>query len=160
RRDRLIARAQPLAVARTRASAFALLHRMVADEDERDQRARKLDQRAAEIGDAQPAMRRGGLLRYFGSLSGSPTYHAAAPPRRAAGRARVGSGGALGDKAHRVNVSGRVMPAFICETCGSQFTPSDAPPPSCPICEDERQFVPPGGQRWTTLEALARRHFN
>jgi hypothetical protein len=52
------------------------------------------------------------------------------------------------------------MPAFICETCGSQFTPSDAPPPSCPICEDERQFVPPGGQRWTTLEALARRHFN
>ena len=52
------------------------------------------------------------------------------------------------------------MPAFICETCGSQFTPSDAPPRSCPICEDERQFVPPGGQRWTTLEALARRHFN
>ena len=52
------------------------------------------------------------------------------------------------------------MPAFICETCGSQFTPSDAPPPSCPICEDERQFVPPGGQRWTTLDALARRHFN
>jgi len=52
------------------------------------------------------------------------------------------------------------MPAFICETCGSQFTPSDAPPRSCPICEDERQFVPAGGQRWTTLDALARRHFN
>jgi hypothetical protein len=52
------------------------------------------------------------------------------------------------------------MPAFICETCGSQFTPSDAPPPGCPICQDERQFVPPGGQRWTTLESLARRHFN
>jgi glyoxylase-like metal-dependent hydrolase (beta-lactamase superfamily II) len=52
------------------------------------------------------------------------------------------------------------MPAFICETCGSQFTPSDAPPRSCPICEDERQFIPPGGQRWTTLDALARRHFN
>jgi hypothetical protein len=52
------------------------------------------------------------------------------------------------------------MPAFICETCGSQFTPSDAPPPACPIRQDERQFVPPGGQRWTTLEALARGHFN
>ena len=52
------------------------------------------------------------------------------------------------------------MPAFICETCGSQFTPSDAPPRSCPICEDERQFVPPSGQKWTTLDALARRHFN
>src|SRR5262249_18533988 len=39
-------------------------------------------------------------------------------------------------------------------------TPSDAPPRSCPICEDERQFVPPSGQKWTTLDALARRHFN
>ena len=52
------------------------------------------------------------------------------------------------------------MPAFICETCGSQFTPSDAPPPSCPVCEDERQFVPAGGQRWTTLDKLTRGHFN
>jgi hypothetical protein len=52
------------------------------------------------------------------------------------------------------------MPAFICETCGSQFTPSEEPPPACPICEDERQFVPPGGQRWTTLDKLARGHFN
>jgi hypothetical protein len=52
------------------------------------------------------------------------------------------------------------MPAFICEACGSQFTPSEAPPPGCPICQDERQFVPPGGQRWITLETLGRRHFN
>jgi hypothetical protein len=52
------------------------------------------------------------------------------------------------------------MPAFICATCGSQFTPSQAPPPSCPICEDERQYVPPGGQKWTTLDELAPRHFN
>jgi hypothetical protein len=52
------------------------------------------------------------------------------------------------------------MPAFICETCGSQFSPSDHPPPACPICDDERQFVPAGGQTWTTLEALAPRHFN
>ena len=52
------------------------------------------------------------------------------------------------------------MPAFLCETCGSQFTPSDQPPPACPVCQDERQFVPPGGQKWTTLDVLARRHFN
>jgi hypothetical protein len=25
----------------------------------------------------------------------------------------------------------------------------------CPICADERQYVPPGGQRWTTLDELA-----
>ena len=53
-----------------------------------------------------------------------------------------------------------VMPAFICQTCGSQFTPSQAPPPSCPICQDQRQYVPPGGQKWTTLDELAPRHFN
>ena len=52
------------------------------------------------------------------------------------------------------------MPAFLCETCGSQFTPADEPPPECPVCRDERQFVPPDGQRWTTLDVLARRHFN
>jgi hypothetical protein len=52
------------------------------------------------------------------------------------------------------------MPAFICETCGSEFTPSTEPPPRCPICEDDRQYVPAGGQRWTTHEAIARRHFN
>jgi hypothetical protein len=52
------------------------------------------------------------------------------------------------------------MPAFICETCGSQFSPSDQPPAACPICDDERQFVLPSGQKWTTLDALKRRYFN
>jgi hypothetical protein len=52
------------------------------------------------------------------------------------------------------------MPAFICNACGSQFTPSEQQPSSCPICVDERQFVPPTGQAWSTLEALTRRHFN
>ncbi len=52
------------------------------------------------------------------------------------------------------------MPAFICSACASQFAPSEQPPAECPICQDERQFVPPAGQSWTTLDALARRHFN
>jgi hypothetical protein len=47
--------------------------------------------------------------------------------------------------------------AYICIACGTQYQPSDNPPSSCPICEDERQFVPPPGQRWTTLPEL-RRH--
>jgi hypothetical protein len=47
------------------------------------------------------------------------------------------------------------MPAFICTTCGTQYPPADAPPAHCPICEDERQFVPPTGQAWTTQEKLA-----
>jgi hypothetical protein len=52
------------------------------------------------------------------------------------------------------------MPVFICNACGSQFTPSEQQPSGCPICVDERQFVPPTGQAWSTLDALARRHFN
>ncbi|HEX5829873.1 MAG TPA: hypothetical protein VFY16_02755 [Gemmatimonadaceae bacterium] len=46
------------------------------------------------------------------------------------------------------------MPHYICVTCGTQFSESPAPPPACPICGDERQYVPPSGQGWTTLPAL------
>ncbi len=53
------------------------------------------------------------------------------------------------------------MQAFICVTCGTQFPPSDAAPPArCPICEDERQYVPPAGQGWTTQDKLAIGHVN
>ena len=52
------------------------------------------------------------------------------------------------------------MPAYICTACGAQFAPAEAPPEHCPICEDERQYVPPRGQTWTTLPALAASHFN
>ena len=46
------------------------------------------------------------------------------------------------------------MPAYICRTCGVQHASSAQPPPHCPICEDERQYVPPQGQRWATLQEL------
>jgi hypothetical protein len=52
------------------------------------------------------------------------------------------------------------MPAFICNTCGTQYAPSDKPPAACPICDDERQYVTPAGQSWTTLDTLARRNMN
>jgi hypothetical protein len=45
----------------------------------------------------------------------------------------------------------------ICTACGTEYPPVPSPA-GCPICEDERQFVPPGGQRWTTLAELAREH--
>lgn len=52
------------------------------------------------------------------------------------------------------------MPMFICVTCGTQYPSSDAPPQTCPICEDARQFLPPTGQAWTTLERLRQTHTN
>ncbi|MDA8393541.1 MAG: hypothetical protein M0Z87_12265 [Actinomycetota bacterium] len=46
------------------------------------------------------------------------------------------------------------MPVWICEACANHFPPTPAPPATCPICSDERQWVPPSGQGWTTSEAL------
>ncbi len=50
------------------------------------------------------------------------------------------------------------MKCSICVQCGQQFTASAQPPPSCPICEDSRQYVRWDGQAWTDHEELARRH--
>jgi glyoxylase-like metal-dependent hydrolase (beta-lactamase superfamily II) len=46
------------------------------------------------------------------------------------------------------------MNGYVCRTCGVQHAPSSGPPSHCPICDDERQYVPPQGQRWATLEQL------
>jgi glyoxylase-like metal-dependent hydrolase (beta-lactamase superfamily II) len=53
------------------------------------------------------------------------------------------------------------MADWLCATCAVETTPivtdaGEEPPASCPICEDERQYVPPTGQRWTTLQRLQR----
>ncbi len=49
---------------------------------------------------------------------------------------------------------------YLCVTCGTQFAESNQPPARCPICEDERQYVHPDGQKWTTLEDLRASHRN
>lgn len=41
---------------------------------------------------------------------------------------------------------------WICATCGVE---RDGPlPVLCPVCDDERQYVVEGGQRWVTLDGL------
>ena len=50
------------------------------------------------------------------------------------------------------------MTRFLCATCSTQFADSDEPPARCPICEDERQWVPESGQAWTTLDELRATH--
>ena len=42
------------------------------------------------------------------------------------------------------------MPIQICNTCGTSYPDTLAPPAGCRICEDERQFVPPGGHAFAT----------
>ena len=41
---------------------------------------------------------------------------------------------------------------WLCATCGIEFEPEL--PAECPVCADERQYLPPGGQIWITLDAL------
>jgi hypothetical protein len=52
------------------------------------------------------------------------------------------------------------MRSFICKACGTAFPESEFPPETCPICTDERQFVPKSGQSWTTHDELAASHVN
>jgi hypothetical protein len=55
---------------------------------------------------------------------------------------------------------GALLRTPICVTCGTQFPPGEYPPPRCPVCEDERQYLPAGGQQWTDLDELRRSHHN
>jgi hypothetical protein len=52
------------------------------------------------------------------------------------------------------------MPEYICATCGTQYPERAAPPESCFICSDERQYIGWKGQTWTTLERLRSDHRN
>ncbi|TCJ12442.1 MBL fold metallo-hydrolase [Flaviaesturariibacter flavus] len=49
---------------------------------------------------------------------------------------------------------------FICNTCGCQYEAAALAPATCIICADDRQYVGPGGQRWTTLAAVNAQHRN
>ena len=42
---------------------------------------------------------------------------------------------------------------LICATCAVEY--DEPTPEDCPICSDERQYLPVTGQRWTTLGELA-----
>ncbi len=48
---------------------------------------------------------------------------------------------------------------YLCTTCGTQYGETAGAPEKCPICLDERQYVGPGGQAWTTLAAMRRQGF-
>jgi len=52
------------------------------------------------------------------------------------------------------------MPIHICSACGTSYPDTAQPPSRCLICDDERQYVPLGGQAWTTPARLASGHVN
>lgn len=48
--------------------------------------------------------------------------------------------------------------AKVCATCGTKY-PIDYRGSSCLICNDDRQYVPLDGQKWTTSFDLVEKHF-
>jgi len=48
------------------------------------------------------------------------------------------------------------MPVWSCAACAVEYPDTAAPPAHCPICEDERQYVPRSGQAWTSFDELSR----
>ena len=52
------------------------------------------------------------------------------------------------------------MPLHICKECCTSYADAPSPPLRCPICEDERQYVPRTGQAWTTPDELSAAHVN
>lgn len=47
------------------------------------------------------------------------------------------------------------MSNHICGACGIWYPTGSTPPAACPICEDDRQYVPRTGQHWLTPHDLA-----
>ncbi|MEQ4204187.1 hydrolase [Actinopolymorpha sp. B9G3] len=47
------------------------------------------------------------------------------------------------------------MTVWICATCAVEHSDTAQPPATCAICADERQYVLPVGQQWTSLDELA-----
>jgi glyoxylase-like metal-dependent hydrolase (beta-lactamase superfamily II) len=46
---------------------------------------------------------------------------------------------------------------YLCKACGTQFPESDEPA-ACPICNDDRQYVPADGQQWVTYDDVRSSH--
>ncbi|CAN5465748.1 MBL fold metallo-hydrolase [soil metagenome] len=47
------------------------------------------------------------------------------------------------------------MTLWSCATCGIEYADTPQPPAMCPICSDDRQYLPAGGQQWTTQSEIA-----
>lgn len=43
---------------------------------------------------------------------------------------------------------------YLCVTCAVEREATPTPGDLCPLCDDERQYIPRGGQQWTTLREL------
>jgi hypothetical protein len=57
-----------------------------------------------------------------------------------------------------IEIKKEMLESKICNACGTQFPPSRENPDRCPICEDDRQYVPDIGQTWSSPVELMANH--
>jgi glyoxylase-like metal-dependent hydrolase (beta-lactamase superfamily II) len=51
------------------------------------------------------------------------------------------------------------LTTYLCKACATQYPPGDEPPGACPICEDQRQYIPyDQGQQWIEWTAFIGDH--
>lgn len=48
----------------------------------------------------------------------------------------------------------------LCKACGTAYDDRQGHVDRCKICDDERQYVPPGGQKWLSVDELVMTHTN
>ena len=48
----------------------------------------------------------------------------------------------------------------LCKTCGTSYDTTTGAVERCAICEDERQYVPVGGQQWVDFDTVVTSHTN
>lgn len=46
----------------------------------------------------------------------------------------------------------------LCKTCGTEYPQANGSPKNCPICDDDRQYLPEDGQQWTNYNDLSTGH--
>lgn len=49
---------------------------------------------------------------------------------------------------------------ILCKACGTSYDDRQRNVARCPVCDDERQYVPVSGQEWTDFDALVSSHAN
>ncbi|WP_439031426.1 hydrolase [Gordonia terrae] len=47
------------------------------------------------------------------------------------------------------------MRPWMCVFCANEYPPGETPPAMCPICDDDRQWLPESGPSWTPLDENA-----
>ena len=67
----------------------------------------------------------------------------------------AGTAAAAKNNLHQLSVN-----KLLCSTCGTQFNNAEHTAKDCPVCSNDRQYIPAKGQSWTKLDDLQNNYSN